>query len=178
MRRELRLRLGGAAPSLREQYDALLASARSPNGLEERIENDRGRELAKTLHPTKTRWLNLASAATLGIYKYRIQPSADHVALLRQERRLANAARTIEAALASRPRIEVGSDLDMIRRAANDLAMLRSVKPAMHKRAEILLERLANQTGDDQLRREFLALMNGFGVATAKGAALAGGGVD
>ena len=178
MRRELRLRLGGAAPCLRKQYDALLASARSPNGLEERIEHDRGRELAQTLHPTKTRWLNLASVATLGMYKYRIQPSTEDVALLRQERRLANAARTIEAALSSRPRIEVGADLDRIRRAANDLATLRSVKPAMHKRTELLLERLANQTGDDQLRREFLALMNGFGVATAKGAALVGGGID
>ena len=178
MRRELMLRLGGAAPSLREQYAALLASARSPVGLEARIEEDRGRELTKTLHPKRTRWLNLASVATLGMYKYRIQPSADDVALVRQERRLANAARTIEAALASRPRIEVGSDLDRIRRAAHDLATLRSVKPAMHKRAELLLERLADQTGDDQLRREFLALMNGFGVATAKGAAVDGGGVD
>lgn len=178
MRTELTKRLGGAAPSLRERYDTLFASTRSSNGLEQRIDQDRGRELAKLLHPTRTRWLNLATAATIGMYRYRIQPSADHLALLDRERRLGNAARTIEAALSSSPRIEVGSDLANVRRAANDLAKVRSVSPSMQRRAELLLERLANQTGDPQLRQEFLALMNGSGEATPKGTVLDSGGND
>jgi hypothetical protein len=178
MRIELTRRLGGAAPSSRERYDTLLVSTRSPNGLERQVQQDRGRELAKLLHPSRTRWLNLATAATFGIYRYRVRPSADHIALLAQERRLASAARTIEAALTSSPRVEVGSNVESIRRAANDLATLRSVKPSMQKRAGLLLERLANHTGDEQLRREFLAFMNGPGEPPPKSAALDGGGID
>jgi hypothetical protein len=48
----------------------------------------------------------------------------------------------------------------------------------MQKRAGLLLERLANQTGDYQLRQEFLALMNGSGEATPKGTVLDSGGND
>jgi hypothetical protein len=101
LRVQLEERLGVAAPSS-QRYEALLAAAKSPYGLARRIDKDRGRELAKALHPHRTRWLNVASVATLGLYKYRVEPTPDRLQVLDSERRLARTLRTIERAVAAR----------------------------------------------------------------------------
>jgi hypothetical protein len=177
LREQVAKRLGGAAPSSLRRYGVLLTAARSSEGLERRIEEDRGRELARLLHPARTRWLTLATVVTGGLYKYRLQQSAKNLALLDRERRLASGIRILEAAFAASPRIDVGADLARIRRAARDLATVQSVNLSIQKRAGRLLAELPQRMGDDQLRQEFLALRNGAGHA-GPATALDGGGND
>jgi hypothetical protein len=178
LREQMAKRLGATAPSPLGRYHDLLTHTRLPDGMQRRIQDDRGRELAKLLHPARTRWLNLVTFATGGIYRYRVQPSPEYLALLGRERGLATAAHTVEAALAASPRVDIGSDLGRLRRAAQELAAVPSVRPAMRERANRLLIQLAQQTGDDQLRREFLALLNEPREAAPAAAAVSGGGND
>jgi hypothetical protein len=174
MREQLEKRLGVTASSSSARYEALVTAAQSPERLSRRVERDRGRELAKLLHPTRTGFLNIATVATLGIYRYRVQPTPERLDLLDRERRVARAIRIIEQALASSPRIELHRDLETIRRAAHDLGALRSVRPSAARRTAHLLTRLTEQTQDEHVRKEFLALLHnleqpGNGVSTGGG---------
>jgi hypothetical protein len=172
MREHVGERLGIVEPSSFRRYEALLAGARSPEGLERRLERDRGRELARLLHPHRTRWLNLVTIATLGLHRYRVRPTPDGLDVLDRERRLAHATRVLEEALAASPRLEMGGDLDRIRRAARDLGTVQSLKPSARQRAVRVLARLVEQTGDEHIRREFLAMLEGSGGAGPEIAAL------
>ncbi len=178
MREYLTTRLSAAAPSSSRRYESLHAWARSPNGLQQRIERDRGRELARLLHPTRTRWLNLVAIATAGLYRYRVPPSSERLALLDRERRLARAARVVEAAVAASPHVDVGTDLDRIREAAYELATVPSVNPSMQKRAERLLVRLVEQPFEDEIRREFMVLVGAPEEMGRQDAGAEAGGLD
>ena len=176
MREQLQKRLGVVAPSSSARYETMVAAARSPERLARGIERSRGRELAKLLHPGRTRFLNLATVATLGMYRYRVRPTSERLDLLDRERRVAYAIRVIEQGLAASPRIEMSGGLERIRRAAHDLAALRSVRPSVSRRTAHLLTRLAEQSGDERVREEFLALLNSFDLSVA--AVSTGGGGD
>jgi hypothetical protein len=174
MREQLQKRLGVIAPSSSVRYEAMVAAAQSPERLAQRIERDRGRELAKLLHPRRTGFLNVATVATLGMYRYRVRPTPERLDLLDRERRVAYAIRVIEEALSASPHIEMTRDLERVRQAAHDLSAVRSVRPSALKRTAQLLTRLTEQTRDEQVRQEFLALLHNFekpaaGVSTGGG---------
>jgi hypothetical protein len=176
MRLQLEKRLRVIEPSSSARYEALIAAAQSPDRLARQIERDRGRELAKLLHPTRTGLLNVATVATLGVYRYRVRPTAERLDLLDRERRVARAVRVIEQALAESPRIEMCGNFEEVRRAALDLAVLRSVRRSAIRRSAYLLTRLTEQTRDEQVRQEFLALLHNFEQPGAD--VLTGGGED
>ncbi len=178
---ELRERLTerlGAAPSSTGRYESLLAWARSPDGLPRRIEKDRGRELARVLHPTKARWLKAFTIASAGLYRYREPLSPERLALLDSERRLATAADVVEAACAAGPRVDVGADFDSVRRSAYKLASVESVNPSMRKRAERLLRALAEQPLADEVRRELTEWTDTADTAPSHDEILDAGGLD
>jgi hypothetical protein len=177
MRMKLTMRLGTAAPSSFRRYESLLAWALSTNG-ERRIREDRGRELAKLMHPRRTRWLNLATVATAGLYKYRVSISPDRLVLLDRERRLEKAAAVLEAAISSNSGLDPGADVARIREAAGYLARVRSLNQSAEKRAVRLLMRLSEQHLGDDFRVELGSHLKAAGEEKIQKAVLEGGGID
>jgi hypothetical protein len=171
-------RLGAAEPSSTRRYEALLAASRSQNGLERRIRQDRGGELAGLLHPHRARWLKLATVATGGLYRYRLHPTPERLALLDRERRVGNAVRAVEAALAASPSLDQGMDLPRIRWAVRELATVPSVKSSIRRRADDLRGRLTQLAVSDEVRRELLVLMDSAGSPAAGFTGGAAGGTD
>jgi hypothetical protein len=179
LKEEVSRRLGAAVPSSLQRYHALVHAAAAPGGLERQVERDRGRELASRIHPRRTRWLNLATCMTFGLYRYRITPTPDRLDVLDRERRVAHAANLLESALAASVRIDIDGDLLRIRRAAHDLATLPSVDSSARNRVARLLSELVKRTGEGDVRKEFLALLRVLDAPGNRAPAVAsGGGAD
>ncbi len=167
MREQVAQHLRVKSPSMSRQYEGLLDSSQSENGVRRRVRRDRERELAALLQPTRLRWSWLATVATAGLYRYHLPETPERLALLSRERRLTNAAQIVEEALAAK--VVVDSSSHRILWAAQELALRPSAKAAAQKRTEGLLQRLAHQTANEQVRQEFLAMWKGTPLVTPVG---------
>jgi hypothetical protein len=162
LREYLTRRLGATAPSSFQRYDALRRAVDSSGQLASRLHKDRGRELASLLYPNRSRWLNLATVASLGLYRYRISPTPERVAVLDRERRLLHAERVIEQALAAGATPDAGPEVARIHHAARELATLDSVDPGRRRRAMESLQRLVSLPASENYHDELLAILSDF----------------
>ncbi|MBI1355841.1 MAG: hypothetical protein GC160_15990 [Acidobacteria bacterium] len=179
LREQLAERLGTPTSPSTRRYESLLAWAGAPDGLARRIEKDRGRELARLLHPGRARWTQALTVATVGLYRYREPLSPERLALLDRERRLSTAVDVLETAVESSPRIDVGVELDSVRLAARELSGEPSLDSDTRKRADEALRALAAQPLPEEMRRELAAWRNQGPERVAAGRApLEGGGLD
>jgi hypothetical protein len=136
----------------RQQYAALLAAAKAPDGLAARLDRDRREEMVPLEHGKAERvMLRFANVLSLGLYKHR-EPAAPES--LRQtldaERRLAFHKRFLERVARSTPVVEVVWNVEDVRRS---LRFVASADTRGDEGAARAAARIFAQTADAETRR-------------------------
>lgn len=144
--------LDAEAKIARDQYAALVAYAKNPEGLAARLDRDRREEMVPLEHGKSSRVLfRLANLLSAGIYKHREDAAPDDVrAALDAERRLAFHKRFLEEVARSTPVVEVKWNIEDVRRS------LRYVAEAGERGGEgaaRAASRIFDQTADEETRR-------------------------
>ena len=106
-----------------EQYAALLAYAKRPDGLPLKLSKDRRLEMVALEHGRKERVLfQLANILTFGKYTHREKPEPELEARLDVARRLAYHTRFLQEVVRSSPQVDVVWDLEEIKRSLRYIA--------------------------------------------------------
>ncbi len=106
-----------------EQYDALVAFAKDPNGLAERIERDRRAEMMPLEHGRTARIaLRTLNVLTFGKYVHREEPSNDIVGRLDIARRLQYHTNFLEQIAKSTAEVEITSNMSDVLRSLRFIA--------------------------------------------------------
>jgi hypothetical protein len=155
----------------RQQYAALVAAARDPEGLPARLDRDRREEMVPLEHGKARRALfRFGNLLTLGLYKHR---EAGAPAEVRQtldgERRLAYHKRFLEEVARSTPVVEVVWDVEDVRRSLRYVAGADTRGDAGAARAAA---RIFAQTADAETRRLCLDCLYRINNEAAKSALL------
>ena len=136
----------------RQQYAALVAAAKAPEGLAARLDRDRREEMVPLEHGKAERvLLRFANVLSLGFYKHR-EPAAPDA--LRQtldaERRLAFHKRFLERVARSSPVVEVVWNIEDVRRS---LRFVAAADTRGDEGAARAAARIFAQTADAETRR-------------------------
>ena len=151
----------------KRQYAALIAYAHDPNGLERTLARERGRELVAFTHGSESRaWLNVATIATLGIYRHREPVTPDALARLDRERRIQARVAFLEHALASSPQLDVVWDMEEIRKSLEELPELQAT--GANEPISKLVARVFSQTSDEVTRRDCLRCLYRLNSTSAR----------
>jgi hypothetical protein len=103
-----------------EQYEALLAYAKRPDGLPRKLNRDRRAEMVPLEHGRAEQTLfRLANILSFGRYVHREKENPEMEVRLDVARRLAYHTRFLQEVARSTPQIDVAWDLDEIRRSLN-----------------------------------------------------------
>lgn len=138
----------------REQYDALLAYAKSTDGLPARLDRDRRAELVPLEHGKAAQVLfRLGNILSFGKYTHREKAEPGMEARLDIARRLVYHTRFLRQVAKSTPRIEVVWNLDEIKRSLNFIA---EHGPEANSAATIATATIFRRTEDDETRRACL----------------------
>ncbi|HKR58726.1 MAG TPA: hypothetical protein VJS64_03245, partial [Pyrinomonadaceae bacterium] len=137
-----------------EQYVALQAYARKPDGLAAKLDRDRRAEMVPLKHGTAAQVLfRLGNILSFGAYTHREQSSPQMEGSLDLARRIAYHTRFLRQVAKSSPRIEVVWNLDEVRRSLQFIADhgAEAGSSVTSATAAIFV-----QTNDDETRRQCL----------------------
>jgi hypothetical protein len=145
----------------RQQYNALMVYARSPDGLPARLERDRRAELVPLKHGKVERTLfRVGNIVTFGKYTHREKTEPEMEARLNVARRLNYHTRFLREVAQSGPRVDVTWNLDEVKRS---LRYIAEHGPEADARAISATARIFDRTEDEETRRiclESLARIN------------------
>lgn len=145
----------------RQQYNALMVYARSPDGLPARLERDRRAELVPLKHGKVERTLfRVGNIVTFGKYTHREKAEPEMEARLNVARRLNYHTRFLREVAQSGPRVDVTWNLDDVKHSLRYIAEHGSEADA---RAISATARIFDRTEDEETRRiclESLARIN------------------
>ena len=106
-----------------EQYEALLAYAKRPDGLPRKLDRDRREEMVALEHGRAERTLfRMANVLSFGKYTHREKSEPEMTARLDEARRLAHHTRFLEEVAKASPQIDVTWDLDEVKRSLEFIA--------------------------------------------------------
>ena len=144
--------LDAEARLARQQYAALVAAAKDPEGLAARLDRDRREEMVPLEHgKTERVLLRFANVLSLGFYKHREPAAPESVRqTLDAERRLAYHKKFLQQVAKSTPVVEVVWDIEDVRRSLRYVAAANTRGDAGAARAAA---RIFAQTGDAETRR-------------------------
>jgi hypothetical protein len=163
--------LGAEARLARQQYAALVAEAKRPDGLAARLDRDRREEMVSLEHgKTERVLLRFANVLSLGLYQHR-EPAAPETVrqTLDAERRLAYHKRFLEQVAKSAPVVEVVYDMEEVRRSLRYVAAANTRGDAAAARA---VAKIFAQTSDSEARRLCLDCLYHIDNEAAKSALL------
>lgn len=107
----------------RKQYEALVAFARSDNGLPAKIERDRREEMVPLVHGRATRLLfGLGNVITFGHYVHRENATPELQQRLEVARRVQYHTQFLDQVAKSSPQVEVAWDIAMVQKSLKFLA--------------------------------------------------------
>jgi hypothetical protein len=163
--------LDAEARLARQQYAALAAAAKDPDGLAARLDRDRRAEMVPLEHGRAGRvLLRFANVLSLGLYKHREAAAPESVRLtLDGERRLAYHKRFLQQVARSTPVVEVVWKIEDVRRSLRYVAEAGERADAGAARAA---EKIFSQTEDAETRRLCLASLYRINNEVAKAALL------
>jgi hypothetical protein len=159
--------LDAEARLARQQYDALVAYAKRPDGLAARLDRDRRAELVPLAHGRAERvLLRTANVLSLGLYQHREgAPAAELCAALDRERKLEFHGRFLRKVSRTTPLVEVAYDVEEVRRSLRYVAEAGARAGASTARAAA---RIFAQTADAETRRLCLESLYRINNETAK----------
>jgi hypothetical protein len=159
--------LDAEARLARQQYDALIAYAKRPDGLAARLDLDRRAEMVPLAHGRAERvLLKSASVLSLGLYRHREgAPAAELRAALDRERKLGFHGRFLHRVSKTTPLVEVAYDVGEVRRSLRYVADSGARAGASTARAAA---RIFAQTEDAETRRLCLESLYRINNETAK----------
>jgi hypothetical protein len=141
-----------------QQYAALIAFARSPDGLAARLDHDRAAELSTGAHSVARRTLfKAATAATFGLYRHREQLDLSGYLRLDEHRRFSYHKRLLERVVQSGTRPDVAWRIDEVRRSVDTVLELGERNDRLRPAAGAFVSGLFKKTGDETLRRQCAA---------------------
>jgi hypothetical protein len=137
-----------------QQYDALLAYAKDPNGLAHRLERDRRAELLPLEHGGKAQFaFRLLNVLSFGRYVHREKLTGEMGNRLDIARRLQHHTKFLQQIAKSTAAVDITSNLDEVRRSLHFIAEHGSV--ASSNTAAVTAKIFA-RTKDDETRRACL----------------------
>lgn len=159
--------LNAEARIARQQYEALVAYARRPDGLAARLDRDRRAEMTPLAHGRAERvLLKFAGVLSLGLYKHREgAPVSELRAALDRERKLDFHGRFLRRVARTTPLVEVSYDIEEVRRSLRFVADSGARAGAGTARAAA---RIFAQTEDAETRRLCLESLYRINNETAK----------
>lgn len=144
-----------------EQYEALLAYAKRPDGLPAKLDRDRRAEMVKLEHGrTEQVLFRFANIVSFGQYTHREKASPEMEAKLDVARRVTYHTRFLRQVAKSSPQVDVAWDLDEIKRS---LSFIAEHSADANSQAAIVAAKIFVRTQDTETRRvclDTLALMN------------------
>jgi hypothetical protein len=163
--------LDAEARLAREQYAALVAYAKKPDGLTARLDRDRRAELVSLEHGGAERvLLRFANILSFGLYKHRERAAPEAVRhSLDGERRLAYHKRFLQEVARSSPLVEVVWNIDDVRRSLRFVAEAGERGDARAARAAA---KIFAQTKDSETRRLCIDCLYRINNEAAKSALL------
>jgi hypothetical protein len=155
----------------RQQYAALVAAAKNPEGLAARLDRDRREEMVPLAHgKTERVLLRFANVLSLGLYRHREPAAPESVRQsLDAERRLAYHKRFLQEVAKSTPVVEVVWNIEDVRRSLRFVAASDTRGDAGAARAAA---RIFAQTNDAEARRLSLECLYRINNEAAKTALL------
>jgi hypothetical protein len=146
--------LDSEAKVARDQYDALVAFAKDPEGLPAKLERDRRAELTPLEHGDKTQIiLHIANVLSFGRYVHREERTDDMESRLDVARRLNYHTTFLREVAKSSSEIEVAWNLDEVRRSLHFIAD-HGDEAGSH--AVTATAKIFERTRDDEIRRTCL----------------------
>jgi hypothetical protein len=155
----------------RQQYAALVASAKDPSGLASRLDRDRREEMVPLEHGKARRVLfRFGNVLSLGLYKHRESAAPAEVRqTLDGERRLAYHKKFLQEVARSTPVVEVVWNVEDVRRSLRYVAGADTRGDAGAARAAA---KIFEQTNDEETRRLCLDCLYRINNEAAKSALL------
>jgi hypothetical protein len=158
--------LEAEAKLARDQYAALVAYARRPEGLPARLNRDRRAEMTPLQHGrTEQALLRLAAVASFGLYTHREKDTPEMRERLEISRRMAYHERFLREVAGSGPRVEVVWNLSDVRRS---LSFVAEHGAAAGGKAATAAARIFAQTEDEETRLLSLSCLYRINNETAK----------
>jgi hypothetical protein len=143
----------------RQQYQALVAYAKRPDGLPARLARDRQVEMSAYLHGGTTgMWLRLSNIFSLGLYKHREAIDPGFPTDLSLQRQTAYHTRFLEEVLKSGSQVEVAWNIQDVRSSLEFLVEQAGLRNST-RTAEIVA-RLFEATEDAEVRELCLASLD------------------
>jgi hypothetical protein len=140
----------------RQQYQALVAYAKRPDGLPARLAKDRQAEMSTFVHRGSTRvLLRLSNVLSFGLYRHREAIAPGDLSLQRQT---AYHTRFLEAVLKSGPQVEVAWNIQEVRSSLQFL--LENAALRGNARTAKIAARLFEATEDTEVRELCLASLD------------------
>jgi hypothetical protein len=138
----------------RQQYDALVAFAKRPDGLAAKIERDRRTELTSLEHGNKTRmFFRVANVVSFGKYVHREEMTVDMENKLDIARRMNYHTSFLREVAMATSEVEVAWNIEDIRRSLNFIADHGAEAGGS---AASVTARIFSRTRDDEIRRACL----------------------
>jgi hypothetical protein len=149
-----------------EQYDALVAFAKDPNGLAMRIERDRRAEMMPLEHGRTARIaLRTLNVVTFGKYVHREEPSDEIIGRLDRARRLQYHTKFLEQIAKSTIEIEITSNMSDVLRS---LRFIAEHGAEAGSSAASVTAKIFARTKDDETRRACLDSLSRIDSAKAR----------
>ena len=146
--------LNAEANVARQQYEALVAFAKNPDGLAAKLERDRRAELTPLEHGSKTQIIfRVANVLSFGKYVHREERTVDMESRLDIARRLSYHTDFLREVAKSNAEIEVAWNLDDIRRSLHFIA---DHGDEAGTNAVVPTAKIFERTRDDEVRRACL----------------------
>jgi hypothetical protein len=142
--------LEAEAQLARDQYAALVAYARRPDGLPARLDRDRRAEMMPLKHGRPEQVLfRLANVLSFGLYTHREKSTPDLQAQLDVKRQLAFHERFLRQVAKSTPQVEVVWNIEDVRRSLRFIAENGS---AANRKVASVAARIFTRTEDEEAR--------------------------
>jgi hypothetical protein len=158
--------LEAEAQLARDQYAALVAYARRPDGLTARLDRDRRAEMVPLKHGRNILTLfRLANVLSFGLYTHREKGTPEMQERLETSRRVAYHERFLREVAKSSPRIEVVWNMEEVRRS---LRFIAEHGAEASSKAATAAARIFAQTEDEETRTLSLSCLYRINNETAK----------
>jgi hypothetical protein len=150
----------------RQQYDALVAFAKDPKGLAAKLERDRRAELTPLEHGRNTQIIfRVANVVSFGKYVHREEATVDMETRLDIARRMNYHTSFLQEVARSTSEVEVGWNIDDIRRSLNFIADHGAEAGGS---AASATARIFSRTRDDEIRRACLESLSRINNSKAR----------
>src|SRR5205085_5874669 len=150
----------------REQYSALVAYSKRPDGLPARIERDRREEMIALKHGSVERTLlRVANVLSFGLYTHRENRTPELLSQLDIKRQLAFHERFLRRVIKSTPQIEVTWNIEDVRRSLRFIAEQAS---AADDKIAFIAAQVFARTEDEETRSLCLSSLYRINNETAK----------